>query len=257
MNELTPQNTYQTPERNISWVARMAPTLVFHTKNIGVVIRAARLSRHGNYTGEEWTQSSLDVTGALESVGVRVTVENLHAFRDIDGPCVFIANHMSTLETFVLPCLIRPYRRVTFVVKESLVTYPFFKHVMISRNPIVVGRSNPREDLRIVLEQGEQRLRSSVSVVVFPQTTRIARFDERQFNSMGVKLAKRCNVPVVPVALKTDAWGVGKWIKDFGKIDPAKSARIAFGNPIEVAGSGKEAHQTVISFIKNNLAAWA
>jgi len=256
MNKLTPQNTYQTPEQNISWVARTAPTLVFHTKNIVLVIRAARMSKRGNYGGEHWTQSSLDITRALESVGVTIQVENLHAFRDIDGPCVFIANHMSTLETFVLPCLIRPHRRVTFVVKESLVTYPFFKHVMISRNPIVVGRMNPREDLRNVLEQGEQRLRSNISVVVFPQTTRITGFDEKQFNSMGVKLAKRCNVPVVPVALKTDAWGVGKWMKDFGRINPAKAARFAFGDPLEVAGNGKEAHRTVIEFIKNKLASW-
>ena len=122
MKELTPEDTYRTPERKVSWIARKAPTLVFHTKNIGCVLKAARQSKQGAYGGEEWIQSSLDVTRALESVGVSITVENLHAFRNIEGPCVFIANHMSTLETFVLPCLIRPYRRVTFVVKESLVT---------------------------------------------------------------------------------------------------------------------------------------
>lgn len=257
MKALTTENTYQTPRRRLSLAARVAPTLVFHAKNIGIVIRAARLSKHGNYAGEQWIQSSLDMVRALESVGVTLTVENLHAFRDIDGPCVFIANHMSTLETFVLPCLIRPYRRVTFVVKESLVTYPFFKHVMISRAPIVVGRSNPREDLRKVLEQGEQRLRNNTSVVVFPQTTRIRKFDEKQFNSMGIKLARRCNVPAVPVALKTDAWGVGRWMKDFGEIDPAKPVRFAFGAPLDVSVSGKQAHQIVIAFIKKKLAEWA
>ncbi len=256
MKVLTPHDTYRTPERKVSWIARKAPTLVFHTKNIGCVLKAARKSKQGAYGGEEWIQSSLDVTHALESVGVSITAENLHAFRDIEGPCVFIANHMSTLETFVLPCLIRPYRRVTFVVKESLVTYPFFKHVMVSRNPIVVGRSNPREDLRNVMEQGEQRLTHDMSVVVFPQTTRILKFDEKQFNSMGVKLAKRCKASVVPVALKTDAWGVGKRMKDFGKIDPTRSVRFAFGNPLEVTGSGKEAHQTIVAFIKEKLAAW-
>ena len=127
---------------------------------------------------------------------------------------------------------------------------------MVSRNPIVVGRSNPREDLRNVMQQGEQRLTHNMSVVVFPQTTRILKFDEKQFNSMGVKLAKRGKAPVVPVALKTDAWGVGKRIKDFGKIDPTRSVRFAFGEPFEVTGSGKEAHQTIIEFIKEKLAAW-
>jgi len=256
MKKLTIQDTYQTPDRKISWIARIAPSWVFHTKNIGVVIRASKLSRQGNYAGDEWIQSSLNVTAALESVGVTIRAENLHAFRNLDTPCVFVGNHMSTLETFVLPCLIRPYRRATFVVKEGLVTYPFFKHVMISRNPIVVGRSNPREDLRNVMVQGEERLRSGMSVIIFPQTTRIMDFDRKQFNTMGVKLAKRSQVPVVPIALKTDAWGVGKWIKDLGKIDPTRTVRIAFGNPLDVSGNDKAAHQAVIDFITKNLDAW-
>jgi len=37
----------------------------------------------------------------------------------LPSACVFIGNHMSILETFVLPCLIQPHRDVTFVVKES------------------------------------------------------------------------------------------------------------------------------------------
>jgi 1-acyl-sn-glycerol-3-phosphate acyltransferase len=234
----------------------MAPSWVFHMKNMGVVIRGSKLSRKGNYAGDAWAQSSLNVTYALESVGVTIRIENLHAFRDLDTPCIFVGNHMSTLETFVLPCLIRPSRRVTFVIKESLVTYPFFKHVMISRSPIVVGRSNPREDLRNVMVQGEERLRNGMSVIIFPQTTRILAFDKKQFNSMGVKLAKRAQVPVVPIALKTDAWGVGKWMKDFGKIDPAKTVRIAFGNPLDVGGNDKAAHQAVIDFITKKLDAW-
>ena len=256
MKELTTKDTYQTPDRKISWIARIAPSWVFHMKNIGVVIRASKLSRQGNYAGDKWSQSSLDVTRALESVGVIIRVENFNAFRNLDDPCVFVGNHMSTLETFVLPCLIRPYRRVTFVVKESLITYPFFKHVMISRNPIVVGRSNPREDLRNVMVQGEERLRNGMSIIIFPQTTRIMDFDRKQFNTMGVKLAKRSQVPVVPIALKTDAWGVGKRMKDFGKIDPAKTVRIAFGNPLDVSGNDKAAHQAVIDFITKNLDAW-
>jgi len=225
-------------------------------KNIGIVISASKLSRQGHYAGDDWTQSSLDVIHALESVGVTIQAENLHAFRKLDSPCVFVGNHMSTLETFVLPCLIRPYRRVTFVIKESLVTYPFFKHVMISRNPIVVGRANPREDLRNVMVQGEERLRGGMSVIIFPQTTRILEFDKKQFNSMGVKLAKRAQVPVVPIALKSDAWGVGKRMKDFGRIDPAKTVHIAFGSPLDVGGNDKAAHQAVIEFITTKLDSW-
>jgi 1-acyl-sn-glycerol-3-phosphate acyltransferase len=163
---------------------------------------------------------------------------------------------MSILETFVLPCLIQPHRDVTFVVKESLLSFPFFKHVMRNRNPIVVGRANPREDLRIVLKEGQNRLKANISVIIFPQTTRSIDIDPQKFNSLGVKLARRGNVPVVPVALKTDAWGIGRKFKDFGKIRPVIPVHITFGDPLQVQGSGKEEHKFIVDFIMNKLDAY-
>ncbi|MBW2177934.1 MAG: hypothetical protein JRH03_13480, partial [Deltaproteobacteria bacterium] len=52
-------------------------------------------------------------------------------------------------------------------------------------------------------------LQRNVSVLVFPQTTRGLRFDPDKFNTLGIKLARRAKVPVIPVAVKADAWGVG------------------------------------------------
>jgi 1-acyl-sn-glycerol-3-phosphate acyltransferase len=160
---------------------------------------------------------------------------------------------MSILETFVLPGLIQPYRDVTYVIKESLLNFPFFKHVMRSRNPISVGRDNPRQDLKTVLVEGQNRINANMSVVIFPQTTRSINFDPLKFNSLGVKLAKRCNVPVIPVILKTDAWGMGSKFKDFGKISPEKTVYINFSEPLIVKGSGKEAHKFIVDFITKGL----
>ena len=193
---------------------------------------------------------------ALESVGVNFEIENFAAFKDLDSPCVFIGNHMSTLETFVLPCIIQPYRDVTFIVKKELIEYPVFKHVMINRDPVVVGRANPRDDLKAVLEGGHDRLGRNISIVVFPQTTRTVDFDPKHFNTIGIKLAKRAGVPIVPFALRTDAWANGKRIKEFGRIDPAKPVHISFTDPIHVSGSGKEEHEFIVDFISNRLKAW-
>jgi 1-acyl-sn-glycerol-3-phosphate acyltransferase len=120
----------------------------------------------------------------------------------------------------------------------------------------VVGRDNPREDLKTVLEEGQKRLEEGISIVIFPQTTRSAEFDPKKFNSLGVKLAKRCNAPVVPFALKTDAWGLGRRLKDFGPIRPEKTVHIHFADPLMVRGSGKEEHSAVVAFIEKKLAAW-
>jgi 1-acyl-sn-glycerol-3-phosphate acyltransferase len=256
MSGLTTESGYETTGRRASWLGRLVPSPVFYAKIFSVVWNASRLARRGLYTSEEWIKSSLTVVGALESVGVTLHVENLPAVRELQAPCVFIGNHMSILETFVLPCLIQPYRDVTFVVKDSLLEYPLFKHVMVSRQPVVVGRTNPRADLHQVMVQGQERLQKGVSVIIFPQTTRSVTFDAKKFNSLGVKLAQRAAVPVVPIALKTDAWGLGKRLKDFGKIHPAESVHICFGNPFSVTGSGKAAHQSTVEFITEKLRSW-
>ena len=256
LNYLTNQNTYFTPNQPSHWFARSNPTLVFYAKICNLVLKASKQCKKGTYTRDHWIQSSLNTLKALEAVGGRFEIENLDILRKLESPCIFVCNHMSILETFALPCLIQPYRDVTFVIKESLLSFPFFKHVMRSRNPIVVGRDNPREDLRTVLNEGRNRINANMSVIIFPQTTRSIDFDPQKFNSLGVKLASRCKVPVIPVALKTDAWGIGRKFKDFGKIRPDKTVRIAFSDPLIVNGSGKEEHKFIIDFITKRLNSW-
>jgi 1-acyl-sn-glycerol-3-phosphate acyltransferase len=221
-----------------------------------VVLKASRLAKRGDYSGEKWIQSSLKIVKALESVGVHFEIQNVTAYNKIEAACVFVGNHMSILETFVLPCLIQPHRDITFVVKESLMTYPFFGPVLQTRDPIVVGRVNPRQDLRTVLEEGQKRLSNHVSVIIFPQTTRSVDFEATNFNTLGVKLAKRAKVPIIPFALKTDAWGLGKRLKDFGPISPNKTVRICFGDPLHIKASGKEEHSFIVEFISEKLNAW-
>ncbi len=163
---------------------------------------------------------------------------------------------MSILETAVLPVIIQPVRDVTFIVKQGLLEYPIFKYVMRSRDPIAVTRTNPRQDLKAVLEGGVDRLRRGISIIVFPQTTRTASFDPDQFNSIGVKLAQRAQVPVVPLALLSDAWGNGGFFKDFGKIDPSRTVHFAFGEPLQVQGRGAKEHQAVIDHVNRHIQAW-
>jgi 1-acyl-sn-glycerol-3-phosphate acyltransferase len=253
---LTSGSAYQTTGPPASWLGRCCPTAVFYAKILGIIYRASKIAQKGLYDNQCWIQSSLTTIRALEAVGGRFEVRGLDNLRGLKSPAVFIGNHMSILETFVLPCLIQPIRDVTFVVKESLITYPFFGHVMRNRNPVVVGRENPREDLKLVLEEGRKRLEANISVVIFPQTTRSVEFDPGKFNSLGVKLAKRCKVPAVPFALKTDAWGLGKGIKDFGPIRPEKTVHFQFGEPMMVQGNGREEHNAVVEFIQKNIAAW-
>jgi 1-acyl-sn-glycerol-3-phosphate acyltransferase len=248
---------YRTEDRRIPLFAKIFPTLAFYRNIFAIILRASSKAKHSKYDNEEWCRSSYEVLMALEKIGINVEITGADSFRKIDGPCVFLANHMSTLETFVLPVIIAPYKPVTFIVKKSLVDYPVFGHVMRSRNPVTVGRTNPREDLRAVLEDGTARLAAGMSIIIFPQTTRYLDFDPRTFNSIGIKLAKKARVPVVPIALKTDAWGNGKILKDFGKMDPSKRAYFAFGEPLGIKDRGSEEQKRIIEFISRKLRQWA
>jgi len=249
-------NRYRTSPTRISLPARMFPSLVFYYRELIIVLRASVKAKRGKYDTAEWAKSSLAVFHALEHVGVDIEITGIDSLDLVDGPCVFIANHMSTLETFILPTIIAPVKDATFVVKQGLVNYPIFKHVMRSRNPITVGRQNPRDDLKAVLEGGPERLKAGVSIIIFPQTTRTPVFDPLHFNTIGIKLAKKAGVPVIPIALKTDAWGNGKYLKDYGRIMPSKRVHFAFGKPLTISDRGTAEHNEVVRFIRERLDDW-
>jgi 1-acyl-sn-glycerol-3-phosphate acyltransferase len=128
---------------------------------------------------------------------------------------------------------------------------------MRARNPIAVSRANSREDLLKVINEGVEKLKNGISVIIFPQSTRTMEFNPKKFNSLGVKLASKANVDVVPIAIKTDFWGNGKYVKDFGKIDRSKKIHIKFGEKITIEGNGKKEHNQIVEFISENLKKWS
>jgi 1-acyl-sn-glycerol-3-phosphate acyltransferase len=257
MKELTYTNgVYHTSPKPPSFFVKRFPALSFYPQFLSIVFKASTKAKHSRYDSIEWCRSSFKVLRALEKIGVYFEITGIEYVKQLESPCVFIANHMSVLETVILPVIIQPVKKVTFVVKQSLLNYPVFRHIMRSRDPIAVNRMNPREDLKAVLEGGVERLKNGISIVVFPQTTRTRSFDLSQFNTIGIKLAKRAQVPVVPVALLTDAWGNGKYIKDFGKIDPSKNVYFAFGEPMWIQNRGSEEHEIILQFISGKLQKW-
>lgn len=250
---------YDSPEKkrlNIRDRFLLSNRLYFIFKYASVVFRTRKQARNGFYGDKEWQDSSFYIFRLIEKTGGKFHLSGLENITRSPEPVLFIGNHMSTLETMILPSIISPLRKVTFVVKESLVRHPLFGDVMRSRNPIVVGRTDPRRDFDAVMNGGMNLLTDGISIIIFPQSTRSVEFKPEEFNSLGIKLAKKAGVKVVPVALKTDFWGNGKLIREIGPLDHKKLIYIKFGEPMQISGSGKDENNKIIEFIQEALKAW-
>ncbi|PKL83861.1 MAG: 1-acyl-sn-glycerol-3-phosphate acyltransferase [Ignavibacteriae bacterium HGW-Ignavibacteriae-3] len=235
---------------------KIFPSLYFFRNMLRILIYSNRYAKKGIYDSFKWYDSSVDTRESLERAGIKMHFYGMNNLRKADGPVVFVSNHMTTMETMILPSIIRPLKSVVYVIKEELSRYPLFGPIALARDPILVGRENPREDLKIVLEEGSKRLQAGKSIIIFPQRTRAMVLDAALFNSLGNKLAKRNNVPVIPIALITDAWANGKYIKELGKINPSKPVHIAFGEPIYIEGNGAEEQSKIIEFIGGKFREW-
>ncbi len=252
-------DSYNTPEKeklSVLEKIRLDSRVYFTLKYANIVFRTRREAIRKLYDTKAWTDSSLEILRFIEKTGGIFHITGMDNITKTPGSVLFISNHMSTLETMILPSIIGTQKELTFVVKESLVKHPLFGDVMRSRNPIVVGRTDPRKDLEAVMNEGVDKLKNGISIVIFPQSTRSVEFKPEDFNSLGVKLAKKAGVEVVPIALKTDFWGNGRIIKELGPLDHKKHIHIKFGEPMKITGNGKEENQRIIEFIKASLEEW-
>jgi len=231
-------------------------TCIYYIRLAAVVLTESMTARKGAYDGKTWASASLRVLRVVESAGGRFQVSGLASMAGQQGAQVYIANHMSLVDTMILPCILLAFKPIAFVVKDGLLTYPVLGWIIRAVHPIAVTRRSPREDLKTVLTQGQALLAKGKSVVIFPQATRNDTFDPVSFNSLGIKLARRAGVPVVPIALKTDFQKNGKIIKDLGPVDPRKTLYLKIGKPMVVEGGGQITHQKVVEFISQSLKAW-
>ena len=209
-------------------------------------------------TTDLWALSCFRTFQKAEKFGIKVTADGWGNRNGYTGPVVYLCNHMSTLETIMLPPVLLTYGPFNVFVKASLSRLPALKRAAAHMGLIPLGRKSPREDLMQVFREGVARIREGRSILIFPQGSRERVFSRRVYSSIGAKLAEKAGVPVIPIAVKTDCdptrpGGKG-WFKDFGTVDPSKDIRLRCGPPI--TGTAKEMHQKVFDWIKAQLEEW-
>lgn len=260
MQPLITGNEYHTPENTPRyWGDRLAlnTRIYFVLHYVAIITRARLLIAMNRFNAAQFIRTNLSIFRLIEGCNGRFHITGLDHIHNCSGPVVIVSNHMSNVESNSLGWLIWPYMKITYVLKATLLKFPIFGPVADYVNPIPVGRASPRQDLQTVLTEGVQRLKAGISVILFPQSTRSYEFIPAQFNSLGVKLARKADVPILPVAVKTDFWGNGRFFwRDFGPLNRNEPIHIAFGEPFVIEGSSKQAHERVLEFIQCHLEGW-
>lgn len=231
--------------------------LYFYWCNFMIFVRSGLCGKRGELDASEQTRYSNMNIDLVEKCGGKIHLRGLNHVDELGGrPAVFIGNHMSLLETALFHAILRPRVDFTFVIKESLLEVPFFKHIMRSLGAIPVTRRNPKEDFKQVMERGKATLEAGRSIILFPQHTRSVEFKPEEFNSIGVKLARAAGVEVVPFALKTDFLSNGRLLKDMGPLNRSEEIYFEFGEPFRVNGNGREELRKIVEFIQSRLKEW-
>ena len=143
-------------------------------------------------------------------------------------PCVILAKHQSAWETIAFQAIFPPQ---IWVLKRSLLLIPFFGWALWALKSIAIDRSAGREALKQLVSQGKDRLAIGLSVVVFPEGTRVSPGHKGKYHIGGAWLATHTGATVLPVAHNAgEYWRKNSLLKYPGTIT------VSIGKPIEAAG---------------------
>ncbi len=259
--ELLATGSYTTPPERKAAKPRKPgawTTFGFSLSVFSVFPRCGLSEWMGRLTTDKWAHFCFESIRKAEAYGSTFYADGWNNRRDYDGPVVYLANHMSTLETILLPFALLTYGPFNVVVKASLSHLPGLEKAAEHMGLIPIGRKSPREDLMTLMNVGAERLKQGNSVLIFAQGTRQPVFSRKQWSSIGTKLAEKAGVPVIPIAVKTDIEPTrpdGKgWFKDFGTVDPSKDIRLRCG-PV-LTGSSRDMHKASFDWIRDQLIEW-
>ena len=165
------------------------------------------------------------------SCGIRVEVigkENLPT-----GPCVIVSNHQGQWETYSMQYLFHP---MATLLKKELLYIPLWGWAMKMLDPIAINRNKPKEAILQTLEEGSDRLKKGMYVLLFPEGTRVKAGRVGKYARSSFELAKRNGVMVLPLCHNSgDCWPAHKFIKKPGKIT------LIIGEPFYVEDSKQSA----------------
>ena len=150
-----------------------------------------------------------------------------------DYPCVVMSKHQSTWDTYFIPSMLKT--TAVYVAKRSLRFIPIFGWALIALNFILIDRKSGTSAIAQMVEQSKERFDDGVSVIIFPEGTRVPVGAKPAYRIGGARVAEHTGADVLPVALNAgEFWPRMKFIKWPGEIT------VIYGPVIKSEGKNAE-----------------
>lgn len=190
----------------------------------------------------------LVVQWARFTCGIRFEIIGKDNIAKTNGNYMVLSKHQSTWETFIFQVLFCP---LATILKKELLKIPIFGWGLSRLKPIAIDRSNPREALRQVKEQGIHRLQNGMNCLVFPEGTRMAPGEKGKYARSGADIAIAAGVEVLPVAVNAGrCWPPKQFAKHPGKVT------VVIGEPIPTLGkTSREVTEQTEAWIEEQMSA--
>ena len=121
-----------------------------------------------------------------------------------EGPVIFAANHKSSFDIPLVGVLAKKHQHI-WIAKQELTESPILRFVL-PRVAILVDPESTFKAMRALLQAIKVMQEHNMGAVIFPEGTRRTDGEVHEFFAGFVILAKKTNLPVVPVRI----FGVNK-----------------------------------------------
>ena len=122
ISTLKAQGRYQTPRRRSYSASKsmLGVSWKFYVKALSIIYCSySKASKDESYSPAKLQSDAYRFVQLVEEIGGNVTFTGLDRLQHDGIPIVFIGNHMSALETFLLPCDYSSFQRYHFYFKKK------------------------------------------------------------------------------------------------------------------------------------------
>lgn len=189
-----------------------------------------------------YAKSNMVALRILAGLDIEVTGrENIHSQASI-----IMCKHQSTWETYALQTI---FPQHVWVLKKQLLKIPFFGWGLAMLEPIAIDRRARKKAMDQIIEQGLERIKQNLWIVIFPEGTRIPAGKKGKYKLGGARLAEATKAPIIPVAHNAgEFWPKGSFLIKPGKI------KMRIGSKIDPAGkTSEEINEIVENWIEGQM----